>query len=93
MDWHWGKIVNNGLFLVRSTPWSKRFLDELWDYRPRRDLPDAACPQKVEGYGLINNWLEVCGGARSYWLGDQGGFHALIRSSRYPSDYLCHVKW
>jgi hypothetical protein len=91
MDWHWGKLVNTGHFLAKSTPWTRRFLDEMWSL-----LPGAgkSCPSRI--YPLMNGWLDGCSGdgtGMSFWLGDQGVFHATARSSLIPTDHLCHIKW
>ena len=57
------------------------------------------CPPVPDEYDpLLNHWIIPCGGGGSaediwYWQSDQGVFHALTRSSRYPSDFLCHVKF
>lgn len=91
MDWHWGKIVNSGHFTVKNSAWSKWFLQKLWNERPRTG---AKCPGTI--YNNLNNWLGFCWGEGEdigYWLGEQGAIHALIRSSFYPTDFACHVKW
>lgn len=77
---------------MKSSPWSKRLFEEAWTYRGETDA--STCPPVL--FHPINHWLTPCGGSGKnvdYWLGDQGLFHALVRSSYYPTDYACHVKW
>lgn len=84
--------MNTGHFMVQSTAWSKQFFDRAWDFRPSTD--QSQCPSVI--YHPINNWLVPCSGkgkSLNYWLGDQGLFHALVRSSPYTTDYACHIRW
>lgn len=69
--------------MVKSSPWSKKFMDQAWEYRPGT----GACPPTPEFYPPINSYLTPCWGDRNYWLSDQGNFHALVRSSVNPLDY------
>lgn len=90
-DDHWGGIVNMGHFLVRSTPWSKEFMQRLWQMRPSvaRKCPD-------DPFGLFNQWLKMCSdsnGRVDYWLNDQGAIMSLLYSSRLMTDFQCHVKY
>jgi len=84
---HWAQVVNSGHFLVRNTPFGRRFVA---DAEAAKNQSSCKLTVKDPAPPPLNGWLNVCDERGTWWLEDQGILQHLLVNT--PRDYSCHIK-